>query len=169
MELQGVVQDEETDVLMGVREVPDEYSCNIMGDTCRWDKLFWEQHNSWTWTHLEPNNEYAHIYWHAWKNHVWGVYCLHRWLKDCKRNPNCNKNIKSKKSWGFEQHSFQSHFSLCYQLEEDEAVRNSVWMLWWNWLLIIFRILVQMIFQCDCCTIICSRRHRPIVFCIVQL
>ena len=33
VELQGGVQDEETDVLMGVREVYDEYSCDIMGDT----------------------------------------------------------------------------------------------------------------------------------------
>ena len=33
MEVQGVVQDEETDVLMGVREVYDEYSYDIMGDT----------------------------------------------------------------------------------------------------------------------------------------
>ena len=35
VELQGVVQDEETDVLMSVREVHDEYSCDIMGDTWR--------------------------------------------------------------------------------------------------------------------------------------
>ena len=34
-ELQGVVQDEETHVLMGVREVPTQYSCNIVGDTWR--------------------------------------------------------------------------------------------------------------------------------------
>ena len=33
VEVQGVVQDEETDVLMGVREVYDEYSYDIMGDT----------------------------------------------------------------------------------------------------------------------------------------
>ena len=32
MELQDVAQDEETDVLMGVREVRDEHSCDIMGD-----------------------------------------------------------------------------------------------------------------------------------------
>ena len=35
VELQAVVQDEERDVLMGVREMRDEYSCNIMGDTWR--------------------------------------------------------------------------------------------------------------------------------------
>ena len=35
VELQGVVQDEETDVLMGVKEVHDEYSCDIMGGTWR--------------------------------------------------------------------------------------------------------------------------------------
>ena len=35
VELQGVVQDEEIDVLMGVGEMRDEYSCNIMGDTWR--------------------------------------------------------------------------------------------------------------------------------------
>ena len=32
VELQGLVQDEETDVLKGVREIRDENSCNIMGD-----------------------------------------------------------------------------------------------------------------------------------------
>ena len=33
VELQSVVQDEKTDVLTGVREVRDEYSFDIMGDT----------------------------------------------------------------------------------------------------------------------------------------
>ena len=33
VELQGVVQDEETDVLMGAREVYNEYSYDIMGGT----------------------------------------------------------------------------------------------------------------------------------------
>ena len=33
VELKGVVQDEETDVLMGAREVYDECSYDIMGDT----------------------------------------------------------------------------------------------------------------------------------------
>ena len=35
VELQGVVQDEEIDVLMGVREVPNEYLYKIIGDTWR--------------------------------------------------------------------------------------------------------------------------------------
>ena len=35
VELQGVVQDDETDVIMGVNEMRDEYSCDIMGDTWR--------------------------------------------------------------------------------------------------------------------------------------
>ena len=39
VEVQGVVQDEETDVLIGVREVYDEYSYGIMGDTWTGDKL----------------------------------------------------------------------------------------------------------------------------------
>ena len=34
-ELQRVVQDEETHVLMGVREMRDEYSCDIVGNTWR--------------------------------------------------------------------------------------------------------------------------------------
>ena len=35
VKLQAVVQDDETDVLMDVREMSNEYSCDIMGDTWR--------------------------------------------------------------------------------------------------------------------------------------
>ena len=35
VDLQSPVQDEETHVLMGVREMCDEYSCDIVGDTWR--------------------------------------------------------------------------------------------------------------------------------------
>ena len=59
--------------------------------------FFGTQHNSWTFSRLEPNSEHVFITMHR-NYHVWTEYSLHPTsvavvLIDCKRIPDCTKNI----------------------------------------------------------------------------
>ena len=55
--------------------------------------------------------------------------------------------------------------SLTINFWEFASFSSSVLVLWWNWLLIIFRILAELMFQCDCCTM---KLEMSVVHCLLH-